>query len=182
MFKKEFNYNFIEKFDVSFIKHEVLNFTNQWHKDTSRQNTYKAHKDTLTYMLQDVSLLWKMGEPLDPVKKYEADYEWDLLSDIMGTLLQKCPGSIGRVMYINLPSGKNVPYHRDGGYYLSNVRRFHIPIITNDDVLYIIGEEEKNMKQGECWEINNNNYHSVVNNGESDRVHLVMDIVPNEVM
>jgi gentisate 1,2-dioxygenase len=180
--KQGFNYNFIGRFDISKVKEEVISFQDQWEKDVSRQKKYKEHKDTKTYMLQDVPLTWSKGQTLNPVKKYENDYEWEILSDIFTGLNNKYSGSIARVMYINLPSGKNVPYHKDSGYYLYNVRRFHIPILTNNLVYYTVGDEKKVMREGECWEINNNSYHSVSNNGDSDRVHLVIDIIPDESM
>jgi hypothetical protein len=31
------------------------------------------------------------------------------------------------------------------------------------------------MKAGELWEINNHQLHSVENNGEEDRIHLIID-------
>lgn len=180
MQKQGFNYNFIGRFDVSDIKKEVSSFNGQWEKDVSRQNKYKEHKDTKTYMLQDVPISWTKGQDLLPVKKYDHDYEWDILSKIFNSIKDKYPGVIARVMYINLPSGKSVPYHKDGGYYLFSVRRFHIPIITNDRVSYTVGDEKKFMREGECWEINNNNHHSVSNDGDNDRVHLVIDLIPYE--
>ena len=39
-------------------------------------------------------------------------------------------------------------------------------------------EEEKNMKVGEMWEINNGNKsHAVYNNSDEDRVHLIFDYI-----
>ena len=31
------------------------------------------------------------------------------------------------------------------------------------------------MKVGELWEINNSKYHSVVNDGDTDRIHMIID-------
>jgi hypothetical protein len=36
------------------------------------------------------------------------------------------------------------------------------------------------MYEGECWEINNMQYHEVINDSEEDRIHLIIDIIPNE--
>jgi len=39
-------------------------------------------------------------------------------------------------------------------------------------------EEEKNMKVGEMWKINNGNKsHAVYNNSDEDRVHLIFDYI-----
>ena len=38
------------------------------------------------------------------------------------------------------------------------------------------------MATGECWEINNTRLHSVENNSDIDRVHLLIDIMPNKYL
>jgi aspartyl/asparaginyl beta-hydroxylase (cupin superfamily) len=53
--------------------------------------------------------------------------------------------------------------------------RTHIPIKTNDNVLFTVAGETINMKEGEIWEFNNQKYHSVHNNGDEDRWHLIID-------
>ena len=55
----------------------------------------------------------------------------------------------------------------------------HIPIITNDKVVFAVGGQEKYMQVGELWEINNELVHTVANHGDEDRIHLIIDWVPN---
>ena len=43
---------------------------------------------------------------------------------------------------------------------------------------YTVNGETVNMKEGECWEINNQRPHSVLNDSDIDRVHLLVDIFP----
>ena len=38
----------------------------------------------------------------------------------------------------------------------------------------------QNIKVGECWEINNNILHQAWNDGDSDRIHLIVDIFPHK--
>jgi aspartyl/asparaginyl beta-hydroxylase (cupin superfamily) len=54
-------------------------------------------------------------------------------------------------------------------------KRTHIPIITNSEVTFIVGGETKYLKEGEIWEIDNSKEHSVNNNSNVDRIHLIMD-------
>ena len=58
-------------------------------------------------------------------------------------------------------------------------RRHHVPIITSEQTLFGVGTEKINMLEGECWEINNTRFHSVENDSDIDRVHLLIDIMPN---
>ena len=58
------------------------------------------------------------------------------------------------------------------------VHRTHIPIITNPYVTFYVGNETKQMIEGEVWEINNAQYHSVNNEGLDWRLHLIVDYYP----
>ena len=176
------SYRFIDRFDVSEVAKSVSKFDSEWVLDTSRQKMFKEHKDTYTYMIQNFPLGWSPGFDVKVEKKYVKEDHYLEIKKIIDHLLELNPGLVARVMYIKLPSKKSVPLHKDSGWYLSNVKRFHIHILTNDRVSYTVNDDLKFMRSGECWEINNTAYHSVVNDGNTDRVHLVIDIIPQEVL
>lgn len=85
------------------------------------------------------------------------------------------------VRLLNLAAGAQVKPHSDhclgyeDGYF-----RLHIPIITNPEVVFILDDQRIVMNEGECWYINANFTHSVVNNGLQNRIHLVIDGIRNE--
>ena len=85
------------------------------------------------------------------------------------------------VRLMKLSVGAVIKPHKDFklGYEDDNFR-IHIPIITNDSVKFILGGERLVMAPGECWYTNVNHTHSVTNEGEVDRVHLVIDGQRNE--
>ena len=79
-------------------------------------------------------------------------------------------------MFVNLPPKKQINPHVDLLLFASKFDRFHIPVITNDDCIFTVGDESKNLKVGELWEINNDKFiHSVYNGGEADRVPIILD-------
>jgi aspartyl/asparaginyl beta-hydroxylase (cupin superfamily) len=80
----------------------------------------------------------------------------------------------------NLKSGTEIPWHVDKGEYLVVSKRHHIPIITSDNVFFFIDNDLSVMKEGECWEIRNTKPHRVVNASGIDRIHLIIDIIPNK--
>jgi hypothetical protein len=83
-----------------------------------------------------------------------------------------------RALLVNLPSGKLIPFHIDSGFTLASCRRIHIPIQTNENCFFTVGNDKRNLKLGELWEINNDKIqHSVENLGETDRIHLIVDWV-----
>ena len=183
--KKEletFNFNFFKKFDVNSLINVVKKFNDEWNIDTSRQSQVyedrrNPHLFTNTYIVQDHDLFWKFGSMANPILKDEKIYKI-IEESIIRPLEEEVVGRAARILLIKLNAKSDVSTHTDGGDYLSTVRRYHIPLITNDEVFYIVNEEKIHMKEGECWEINNFKPHSVVNGGLEDRIHLLIDIMP----
>ena len=89
-----------------------------------------------------------------------------------------CPLQAVRVM--KLGPGGRIKEHTDHDLDAeSGTARLHIPIVTNDDVKFILNGTRIVMNEGECWYLRLCDPHSVENNGRSDRVHLVIDAVVN---
>src|SRR5690606_2115612 len=85
------------------------------------------------------------------------------------------------IRLLNLKPGSVIKEHTDYNLgYEDGIFRIHIPITTNEGVHFFINSEEVKMLPGECWYGNFNLPHSVRNDGESDRIHLVMDCLRNE--
>ncbi|QHI36273.1 L-proline cis-4-hydroxylase [Kordia antarctica] len=85
------------------------------------------------------------------------------------------------VRLMNLPAGKIVNTHIDyNGGYEDGIFRVHIPVITNDEVFFILNDERLQMRSGEAWYTNINLPHGVENNGTTHRVHLVIDCIRND--
>lgn len=91
----------------------------------------------------------------------------------------KCSILTARILRLGV--GAEIKPHRDHelGYEDGNFR-LHIPIVTNSEVQFILDGDRLTMLPGECWYTNVNYVHSVMNLGESDRVHLVIDGERNE--
>lgn len=58
--------------------------------------------------------------------------------------------------------------------------RLHIPIVTNDDVEFLIGGERCVWKPGELWYGDFSRLHSVKNHGTTTRVHLLVGAEVND--
>lgn len=88
-------------------------------------------------------------------------------------------GKIMRALLVKLTAEKSIRPHVDiVGFSLVVCRRIHIPIQTNDDCFFTVGDDRRNLKLGEVWEINNDKQkHSVDNLGKTDRIHLIVDWV-----
>lgn len=178
--KEGFNFKFIKKYEIDKIHDYVDRFTDEWYYDTSRQEKYEHHRLTTSYIIYEHSNDWFPSEPYSTELVCKDLKIVEMISPIIKDLESMYKGRVGKALLINLPAGKDVKEHKDNGYYLGMARRFHIPIITNPDVDFVVGGESMNMKYGECWEINNNKLHYVNNRSGQDRIHLLIDILPDE--
>lgn len=173
-------------FDVSLIKGLAAQLTQeQWGENQMRQELYLAHQHT-----QTIPLFTDEGsEDSLPAKQPAYDLFKPLITPLLGMIAnyyknspdiqakfdRVIQGYFIRINLVNLRAGGEIRLHRDKGYWLSHTHRVHVPIITNDQVRFAVGNETINMKEGEVFEINNRRVHSVVNEGAEDRVHLILD-------
>jgi len=90
----------------------------------------------------------------------------------------KC--QVGSVRLLNLKAGAVIKEHRDVELaFESGQARLHFPVQTNDKVEFYVNNTRVTMLPGHCWYINANLPHRVSNLGETDRIHLVMDVEVN---
>lgn len=88
--------------------------------------------------------------------------------------------SLGRTRLMRLSGHAEVTPHIDGHYYWRDRMRVHVPIVTQPTVRFMCGNEEVNMKEGECWIFDTWSRHRVINDAERARIHLVVDTVGGE--
>jgi hypothetical protein len=58
--------------------------------------------------------------------------------------------------------------------------RIHVPVVTNADVAFYLNRSRVVLDAGSAWYLRLSDPHSVVNRGNSDRVHLVIDAEVND--
>lgn len=183
---KEENWGIVDHGPVS-IDHiitEVLSYHSEWLLDQSRQQTYQTHKDTSFFQLISMSYNWTIGSTgeskvLNNFKDKKAQEEMKYIYDF---LEKSFAGKIIRAELITMNPYSRIRTHKDRGDILFLGRRIHIPIKTNKDVIFKVNEDSMNMKVSNMYEINNSKYHSVVNNSSEDRIHLIVDVLPEQYL
>lgn len=164
-------------FDVQAIRKKIAQIPEARWRESERERRFDVHRDTQALLLihfEDYryvkpdyrELYYELQDGLKPVIDYIAKYYQD-------------NGFVVRLLFAKLLAGGKVPKHTDAGYSLLNCHRVHIPIITNDKVIFAVGGEERKMQVGELCEINNGTVHAVENRGDEDRIHLIIDWMPN---
>jgi len=90
----------------------------------------------------------------------------------------QCPLLAARLLRLN--AGGIIKEHKDAELRFEKGEiRIHIPVVTNDEVEFYLDKERMNVKEGECWYMNFNLPHSIINKSNVDRVHLVIDAKVN---
>ncbi|HVW96147.1 MAG TPA: aspartyl/asparaginyl beta-hydroxylase domain-containing protein [Mucilaginibacter sp.] len=91
----------------------------------------------------------------------------------------QCP--VMSVRFLNLHAGAMIKPHIDTDLcFEKGEARLHFPVQTNPEVEFIIDGDRVNLNEGDCWYLNANLTHSVVNRGDKDRIHLVIDCMVND--
>jgi hypothetical protein len=91
----------------------------------------------------------------------------------------RCPLKAVRLM--RLTPGSRIKEHNDHDLAADwGHARLHIPITTNPGVTFLLNRTAVTMRPGETWYLRLSDPHAVTNDGETDRVHLVIDCVAND--
>ncbi len=83
--------------------------------------------------------------------------------------------------YLKLGPGALIKPHRDYKLAIEDgVARVHVPVMTSEQVEFVLEGERLPLVEGDAWYINFNLEHSVSNLGATDRIHLVIDLIVND--
>ncbi|MGN6817492.1 MAG: aspartyl/asparaginyl beta-hydroxylase domain-containing protein [Sphingomonas sp.] len=86
----------------------------------------------------------------------------------------RCPLKAVRLM--RLTPGSRIKEHQDHDLAADwGQARLHIPIVTNPGVTFQLNRVPVTMAPGETWYLRLSDPHAVTNDGDTDRVHLVID-------
>ena len=187
------------------------------YQDVSILNSVAAHLDNLDMKKVktkyaktgwDALSLHGYGKhPLDILKpgvlkssvNIDTKLQWTTLSvittmkPILG-MLKKLPCEFERVRFMRLEAGKVIGKHtdkidKDIGFDDGDIIRIHMPIRTNDNVVFTLYENTKDkngtehkLKTGHYYYTDVTKAHAVRNTSDIDRIHLVADCYSNEKM
>jgi hypothetical protein len=100
--------------------------------------------------------------------------------DYVSEVIESFPGQKNRVRFLKLRAGGHIFLHSDPLHTIdTGIVRIHVPVRTNPLVDFVVDGRQIEMRPGEAWYVDVRFKHSVNNSGQEDRVHLVIDVVPN---
>lgn len=159
----------------------------QWDSFSVRQKRYEVHQHTQTIGLvydpdfrhshpTRLPVLEMFESALRPILWMTADH-FEETESAQQLIRENGSGYFIRASLVRLKAHCNIADHRDMNFSLAHSHRVHLPVITNDRVLFTVGKETISMREGQLTEINNRRLHSVHNGSPHDRIHLVLDFV-----
>jgi len=117
----------------------------------------------------------------DPTATAFADTPMLAACPYFRTVLETFACPLQAVRLMRLTPGSVIREHSDHDLSLEQGSvRLHIPIITNDGVVFELNRRRVILEAGSCWYLRLSDPHSVANHGETDRVHLVIDASVND--
>lgn len=146
----------------------------------------------LHFNTKDYAGNWRSISLRSASGKHDDIYSVPSVSSYTNTsLLDKCPFfmsiinsfqcELETVRLLNLSPGSIIREHRDpGAGYEHGYFRIHIPITTDEGVLFKVGGELLRMNPGECWYADFDMPHSVEHKGTKERIHMVIDGIRNQ--
>ena len=84
-------------------------------------------------------------------------------------------GAFPRVMLARMAPGGIIKPHRDTNPAAKWPHKVHVPLLTNDKVVFFIEGIGYHFPEGEAIEVNNMGVHAVANDGDTDRIHLIFE-------
>lgn len=164
------------------IKKEVCEYIEEWLIDISRQNMFQTHEQTFMYQLKELDYGWNLKDKIKSTSPntFKTESAIDELKTIYNNLELLVNGRVVRCEVINMSPHSRVRTHKDTSDLLYLSRRFHIPIITNENCTFTVEEQKFHLKEANLYELNNRRYHSVENFSDQNRIHLIIDVLPDE--
>jgi hypothetical protein len=164
------------------ILEALANNLGMWSEITVRQDyPGSAHHDTKCIFARGPEaftpdkFFFDLGSYDYPAMDRLADVLVPVLRPLLNDVLKVT--ELGRVLIVNLKAGGSVDEHIDEGTYADYFARFHVVISTNPYCYNITGGEPAHWAVGECWWFDHKKPHAATNQGETDRVHIIIDAV-----
>ena len=170
---------FLGTFDVAALKQKVLDLDEDfWDKEEDFQANYNK-KLSLRYTKH---IVFRFANKREKPYQYFALPAWDEWREALLPIMEEIVKEYGydngfypRVMLAKLPPGGMIKPHVDGIPPKVGGHKIHLALKTNPDCFFYIIPERFHFKEGEAYEVNNAAMHSVINNGDTDRIHLIFE-------
>lgn len=166
--------------DVSEIVALLPELEHAWAEETWRQSMpYSPHRDS-----QSILIRRQPGSrPRDVLHQIASvatrHYTHNAIAAAIHQVCAHVEGRPARAMLVRLPPGGVIAPHTDEGIYFEHVERFHLPLVTNPGAWLEVDGERYHLAAGTVFAFDNRVSHRGANEGDTDRIHMVIDVHPD---
>jgi len=180
---------FLFTYDVSKILKEIPDDNDPiWDSNTIRQSAeYWGFHNTRSIIFKWCSdpkfdLTKESIDILPFIESFNQDTQlWKSISPFCDKLAQHFNGIVVRAFIANIPPGSSTTPHEDIGCILVPfVHRNHVALETREGVDFLIKDKHFKFEIGDVYEIDNMSIHDAINNGKFRRLHLIVDVLPQD--
>lgn len=167
------------KVDISELKKRVLALSeDDW--DTDEDFALNGNKTQTLVSVKHINFRFNKG------RKYQGFNcsNWDDWKDVLLPVMDAVAEEYGYknrfypiVMLALLPARHSTVPHTDGHPIKVNPHKIHIPIVTNENVYFELNHDKFYFEEGFAYEVNNIIRHNAVNEGKTDRIHLIFELI-----
>jgi hypothetical protein len=122
---------------------------------------------------------------VDDVRDWRRSHDrgaWAQWQPLLSPVLQQATRPYGyarsafpRVMLARMAPGGVIKPHVDANPAAKWPHKIHVPLLTNREVAFLVGEQAYHFPEGQAVEVNNLGIHAVRNDGAGDRIHLIFE-------
>lgn len=125
---------------------------------------------------------WDNPRFFEPATSFNEDHPiWPIAMAEVNKLERHYNADVKHAVLHGLEPGKEIANHTDHSDVFAVANRVHLSITTDPGVKFFIDGGEYHFPAGKFFELNNKVPHSVVNNSNVFRVHLVVDLLSKDV-
>jgi quercetin dioxygenase-like cupin family protein len=155
-----------------------------WNLDSGRQNSKPAQRETQAIPLrcsEKTSVLDSMALQSKPIAyrglPTPMSERFPVADSFVEQLVKRMNGASGRAVLTQLRPGGTIHPHIDDRLYWLLRDRYHLVVKSSAGSYFKAGGEEVRMQEGELWWFDPTVTHSVHNDSDEWRIHIVADIM-----
>jgi hypothetical protein len=155
-----------------------------WNSDEGMRQSLTSQRPTTSIFLWYTNAAYmprgRRVTQADVAKRAGWDWFGPVVEPMLVRLLEPYApgGAVVRCQIANLLPGGEIKRHTDTSPLLRISHRIHVPLVTWPEVTFYIDDIPFKFEAGEAFELNNQRFHRVCNEGTRDRYHLIFDYLP----
>ena len=165
--------------DVKPLREQLDRSPDLWNANPQRKNG--VHAD-----MTDIWVRYRpLGELMEPKNYrephwgefYPAWFALPALKPIVFDLMRDVEAvHLGAILITRIPPGGQILPHDDRGSWHAEFHncKIYVPILNNRDCVNVCEHDRLVMRPGEAWTFDNLKTHSVINDGDTDRITVIV--------